>query len=397
MKISVKPSKLSGTIQAPSSKSYTQRALLASYLSNKSNVIINPLIANDTKYLLNLFHHTCHLIDDKEVYSLKSHNLGDLIFVSESAFLARVFSVLSGLDNHNFSIQFVNTLKNRDLSDILLLEKFGMKVDIDYNNGLIKSSGKLKYGIYHLNFVNSSQLLSGLLFALPLLEANSELYIDNLVSKPYIDLTIDVLNKFSIYIENQDYRRFYIKGNQEYSSAKITVENDWSNSAFLNIAKYFNNELNIASQDYDSKQGDKIIIDNITKAKSVNYINFNAVDYPDLIPALIPLCLNLDNESRIYGINRLVNKESNRADVIINEYNKLGADIRADDDCFIISKSKLKFAEVNANKDHRIAMSLTIAGLLSDVGLILDDADCVEKSYPNFYADLISVGALINE
>ncbi len=401
MTITVNKSTLSGEIKAPASKSMTQRALIASGLCNGTTSIYEPLFAEDTQSLINLLFRDTNSINyinpliintDKKLFEQ------NLLYSGESGFLTRVSTILSAVSENNVQIHFNKTLKNRNLDDLIeILSLFGVDVSIDYNYGLIIKSGKLKAGSYNLNFNDSSQVLSGLLFALPLLKNNSELNIYELVSKPYIDMTIEVLNKFGITIENKEYKHFYIKGNQDFKATLFEIENDWSNTAFLIVAAEISGKFNITNLKFNSSQGDKIIIDIINNARIDKCITFDATDYPDLVPALIPLCLNLEKESKISGISRLFNKESNRAESILNEFSKINADIKIENDTFIINKSKLKYAETFSHDDHRIAMSLAIMGLSMDDGLKIHNFECINKSYPNFMNDIKNLGGKIYE
>lgn len=401
MTITVIKSTLSGEIKAPTSKSMTQRALIASGLCDGTSNISNPLFAEDTVNLINLL---CQDINSNNFSNPLIINTNKKLFeyeflnTFESGFLTRALTVISTINENVVSIHFNKTLKNRNLDDIVeVIKLFSVNVSIDYAKGIIQKTGKLKAGSYNLNFAGSSQVLSGLLFALPLLSNNSELYIYNLVSKPYIDMTIEVLNKFGICIENKGYKHFYIKGNQEYKATSIEIENDWSNTAFLLVAAEISGKFNITNMKLNSIQGDKIIVDIIENARIDKCIKFDATDYPDLVPALIPLCLHLEKESKITGISRLFNKESNRAEAILTEFSKINANIKLENDTFIINKSKLKFAETFSHNDHRIAMSLAIIGLSMDEGLKIHNFECVNKSYPNFMNDIKILGGNLYE
>ncbi len=401
MKITVKKSILKGELNAPASKSITQRALIAASLCCSDSIIINPLIADDTLHLINfiksqtetnILNNSINIKGNIDLFKTKK------IFTGESGFLTRVLTTITGIYKDEIQIIFDNTLKYRNLDDLIrTLSLFGVNVKINYEEGYIIKSGQLKAGNYVLDFNDSSQVLSGLLFALPLLESDSIIKVNNLVSKPYISMTLTVLRKYGINIENEGFSNFYIKRNQNYNGTEFEVENDWSNTAFLLVASEIAGNFQINNLNIHSVQGDKIIIDIINEARANMCINFNAVDYPDLIPALIPLCLNLENESRISGISRLKNKESNRAEAIINEFSKINANLKVEEDSFIINKSELVYSETNSHNDHRIAMSLAVTGLNMESGLKIDNFECVNKSYPNFINDIKSVGGIIHE
>ena len=266
-----------------------------------------------------------------------------------------------------------------------------------------KISGPIGAGKSELDGSQGSQVLSGLLYALPMLNGGSEIHVRNLASKPYIDMTIDILGKFGIEIINNNYELFQIKGNQFYKSTDYTIEGDWSGASFLLSAAAICGQVSVCELNPDSIQADKKIL-NVLEMVGANAVlagdtvsishnnltsfEFDARDCPDLIPAILPLACNCKGRSIISGLGRLKNKESDRADVLFKEFTKLGADLRIDNDSMIIHGKELSGAITDSHGDHRIAMSLAISGLNARSDLTINSSGCVAKSYPSFFRDL---------
>ena len=252
----------------------------------------------------------------------------------------------------------------------------------------------------------SSQLLTGLLMALPLHNEDTELYVHNLKSKPYIDLTGNILNQFDIKINHRNYEWFYIEGNQKYSPVNADTEGDWSGAAFLVVAAAIAGNLKINKIDINSAQGDKAIVEvakiagakleyfdygiSVTK-NNLQAFEYDATDTPDLFPPLVALAVYCKGKSVIHGVHRLKHKESNRALTLKTEFEKIGAKIIIEDNKMIIEGSKITGNKVSSHNDHRIAMALAIAGLQAEGEMIIEGSEAVAKSWPDFFEDLESI------
>jgi len=224
-------------------------------------------------------------------------------------------------------------------------------------------------------------------------------------SKGYVDLTLEILDKFNINIENKNYEEFKIKGNSEYKSTNYTVEGDLSQAAFFLVAKEIGNNINCTGININTMQGDKEILNIIKKYSSIEMDNkeeiiIDASQIPDLVPILTVLAsLKNGKTTRIVKAERLRIKESDRLKAISSEMNKIGADItELPDGLLIKGLSNLKGdARVDSWNDHRIAMSLAIAATKCEKEIILDNYTAVNKSYPLFWNDYKSIGGVINE
>jgi 3-phosphoshikimate 1-carboxyvinyltransferase len=278
------------------------------------------------------------------------------------------------------------------------------------NQWPVKISGPLRAGNYKINGSFSSQILSGLLIALPLCHSDSEIVVDNLKSKTYVDMTISVMAAFGVECSHWNYSKFNIKGNQIYKGTEYAVEGDWSAAANLLVAAAISGNITIRALEVDSKQADvqiltaleqygaKISILNpraISVQKNENKpFNFDATDCPDLFPPLVVLAASCQGQSKIKGIHRLIHKESNRLESLKDIFSKLGLKLHSENDELIIKGSgQLTGNAIDSHNDHRIAMSGAIAATLTNTPIFISNTQCVKKSYPNFFEDLEKVKA----
>jgi 3-phosphoshikimate 1-carboxyvinyltransferase len=259
----------------------------------------------------------------------------------------------------------------------------------------------------------SSQFLTGLLLAYSASGVkNVSIKVNNLKSKPYIDLTLDVMKRFGLNVPaNQDYNEFIFSSTQSHQSKTVnyTVEGDWSSGAFLLVAGAIAGPITIRGLDLTSTQADKAIVDALMNANAgiaieakgikihpaeMHAFNFDATDCPDLFPPLVALAAYCKGKTEIKGVNRLTYKESNRALTLQEEFRKMGVEIELKADIMIISGGgKLKGTKVHSRHDHRIAMALAVAALKAAGETIVEEAQAVKKSYPDFYDDLKKLGA----
>jgi 3-phosphoshikimate 1-carboxyvinyltransferase len=256
----------------------------------------------------------------------------------------------------------------------------------------------------------SSQFITGLLIALPAAERDTTIEVRGAVSTPYIDMTIDTIKRFGVEVmyHEGDYSEFYVEGGQHYKAIDYTIECDWSSAAAIMVAAAIAGEVTISNISTLSRQADtaicraleragaSIIIeqDSITVAhRSLEAFTFDATQCPDLFPVLVALAAASDGVSTLYGIKRLRGKESDRAEVLRDEYEKLGIDIELDydKDVMRVVGGDVKRAEVDSHDDHRIAMSLAITGLRLEEELLIRNRECVAKSYPSFFEDIESL------
>jgi 3-phosphoshikimate 1-carboxyvinyltransferase len=274
--------------------------------------------------------------------------------------------------------------------------------------------GKLKPGVYELRGDVSSQFITGLIYALPLLDGDSTIKITTeMESIGYIDLTIDVLKKFGVTIEHNNYREYYIKGNQKYQKRDYRVEGDFSQVAFFLAAGVLGGEIECLDMREDSLQGDKAIVDiiknmggkvafenGILKASKSDLKGtvIDASQCPDLVPIAAVLGALSEGTTEIINAARVRIKESDRLKAIATELNKIGADvIEREDSLLIHGKKWLTGGTVNSWNDHRIAMAMAMASIRCTEKLVIEDSGSVKKSYPHFFEDFKSLGGKADE
>jgi 3-phosphoshikimate 1-carboxyvinyltransferase len=273
----------------------------------------------------------------------------------------------------------------------------------------VEVCGPVQGGEIEVDGSVSSQFLTGLLMALPLAAEDTTIAVENAVSKPYLDMTIDLASKFGVNIQHNDYEEFYVEGGQKYEATDLTIEGDWSAAAMLLVAGAVAGSVTVKNISTLSKQADVAVCDAlvragaelISEAKSVTAVNrplqafeFDATECPDLFPALATLAAAAEGVSTLVGTRRLEHKESNRAEAIAKEFGRLGieVDLSADNVMKIRGGKITGGVEVDSHGDHRMAMTLAVAGLISDKGVTIRGAECVAKSYPNFFEDINSLG-----
>ena len=270
-----------------------------------------------------------------------------------------------------------------------ICEKQGIKI-IKTNNTLT-FIGKLQADNFEIKGNISSQFISGLLFALPLLDEDSCInVITELESKNYIDITIDVLRQSGIIIDQKDDNKYYIIGNQQYSLNNCIVEGDYSNASFIDSFNYLNGEVNIKGLNKESYQGDKVYTSHFEKLNQ-EYCECDIKNCIDLGPILFAFA-SLKHGGCFTGVSRLRIKESDRISDIKEELQKFNVEVIEEDNKVIINNKNIKAPNeiLNGKNDHRIVMALSI--MLSVYGGMIEGVEAVNKSYPSFFDDLKSLG-----
>ncbi len=399
MNVIIKPSVASGEINAPPSKSCAHRLLICAALAEGKSVIENIGINDDIIATISCLKELGAKIEidgnKAVVYGIENNKRKEHInlFCNESGSTLRFLIPLSLVFSDTAVFSGSDRLLERPQSvyEKLFSEK-GCYLKSRENSLL--AGGELKSGIYEIPGDVSSQFLTGLLFTLPLLDGDSEIVLTTpLQSAPYVDITIDVLLKFGVEIQKGN-SEFYIKGNQKYLPRNLTVEGDWSNSAFLDAFNLIGGNVDVLGMNEESYQGDKIYREfykDLQKGTPILDIS----DCPDLGPVLIS-CAALCNGAKLTGTKRLKIKESDRGIAMQTELSKFGIDISVYENQIIIPKTEIKAPTENLNchNDHRIAMSLAV--LCSKVGGALENAQCVNKSYPEFFDDIKTLGIQID-
>lgn len=410
------PSKVRGVIKAPSSKSMTQRAIAASLLAVGDSTIINPSYCDDSLAAMSIATGLgARLEPSPDKLSVTGTGIlrENKLNCGESGLAIRMFSPVAALYPEEIIITGSGSLKKRPMGMIEdALSQFGVRCKS--NDGFLPLSitGPLTGGKCDIDGSVSSQLLTGLLMALPLATNNSNINVINLKSKPYIDMTLQVLEKFGIRVDRIGYNNFKIQGNQKYIPQVFSVESDWSGGAFLLVAGAISGDITVEGLRTDSRQSDKAILTALDKAgarlsikeNSIGISNsklkafeFDATESPDLFPPLAALAAYCEGVSAIRGVSRLKYKESNRAGAIIEEFKKMNINVEVNDDYMLITGGKPSGAHVNSHDDHRIAMAAAVTATGSDEKVYIKDSQCVSKSYPGFFDDLRKIGVTVFE
>ena len=428
MKVKIKPSILSGEIVIPPSKSYSHRAIISAALANgeKKSKINNLKFSVDIETTVKIMENWGAKITKKEGSLEILGNNGKIvpkknyIQCNESGSTIR-FLIPVGLTSENELIfDGKGKLIDRPLDSYYkIFDDQGIKYEMSEDKLPLKVNGKLKAGNYEIDGNISSQFITGLLYALPLLDGDSTIVINkNLESKGYIDLTLEILKLSGIKIKNNDYKSFEIKGNQEYKYFDYTVEGDYSQVAFWIVAGIISankdNEIKCLHLNKYSLQGDKAIIEIVQKmgAKLEIFDDYVIVkpsktkgtiidvsQCPDIAPILTVLGALSEGETKIINAERLRIKESDRIISIKTELNKLGAEVEEVGDSLVIQGVNTfeGGVEVSAWNDHRIAMSLAIASIRCKNEIVIDEAESVKKSYPHFWDDFEKMGGQIEK
>ena len=416
MEIIIVPSELQGTVRAPSSKSMTQRAIAAAILTEGQSTIINPSDCNDSVAAKSI---AASLGADISVIPNGLNITGsgklkeNILNCGESGLAIRMFSPVAALYPCEITMTGSGSLKNRPMTMIKdTLTQLGVRCSS--NKGLLPLiiQGPLKGGKCITDGSVSSQLLTGLLMALPVAPGDSEITVLNLKSKPYIDLTLQVLDKFGISVVNDNYSRFTISGSQKYKATVMEVESDWSGGAFLLVAGAVNGDVSVTGLRSDSRQSDKTILTALDRAgarmkitensvrvskSELRSFEFDATEAPDLFPPLTALASYCTGISGIKGVSRLIHKESDRAKALMEEFGKMNIKVEIKEDYMLITGGKVKGAVVNSHNDHRIAMAEAVAALGASGSVTIENPRCVAKSYTAFFEDLRTLGANISD
>ena len=386
MKIKIEKGLPSGVFNAPPSKSYAHRLLICSALSGEECTVsgIAPsediLATLDSVKALGVAYAQS---GDVVVFQKKGAPLGNEFKCRESGSTLRFFIPIALSRGGVFVFKGTERLISRGISvyeDICAL----CGISVEYTKDSIRFEGKLRSGTYEVRGDISSQFITGLLFALPMLDGDSVVKITTeLESRPYIDITLDCLSRFGIEIMERADNEFYIKGNQKYISQDTIVEGDFSNSAFLDAFKILGAPVSVNGLNYASKQGDKAYLELFEQIKK-GYLEADISSCPDLAPVLFALCAYCEG-GYITGTRRLKIKESDRASAMAEELSKLGIRVDVYENAVKINKGELKApcVPLSSHNDHRIAMALSV--LATAVGAEIDGAEAVSKSYPDFF------------
>ncbi len=425
MIVTIQPSDIKGVIQAPTSKSSMQRACAAALLTPGATEIFNPGKSNDDLAALEVIQKLGARVAFNEDGSITINSAGIMpaageINCGESGLGIRMFTPIAALSSEEITINGTGSLVTRPMDFFdEIFPKLG--IAIKSNNGKLPLviKGPLVPQNIEVDGSLSSQFLTGLLMAFGASNAkNVSIKVKDLKSKPYIDLTLEVMKQFGWHVENRNYEEFFFgeKSAQtdvidETWQGRYTVEGDWSGGAFLLVAAAIAGDTTINGLDLNSTQADKAIVTALKDSgvkivatgntihvgvAELRSFDFDATDCPDLFPPLVALAAYCDGDSVIKGVKRLAHKESDRSLTLQQEFLKMGVSILLDGDIMTVQGGRgVEGAKVRSHHDHRIAMACAVAALKASAPTTIEDAESINKSYPNFFNDIVSLGVVL--
>ncbi|MEM1545108.1 MAG: 3-phosphoshikimate 1-carboxyvinyltransferase [Candidatus Methanomethylicia archaeon] len=414
MNIKVYPSQVHGSIKAPASKSYTHRVLFCSALANGRSIVRNPLLCSDVYATINALrsvgvevyvNNESIIVDGGELTQPQNP-----INCIESGTTMRFTVGLCSLINGKSIVTGSKSLLRRPIKPLVdALNVLGAKCTCI--NGLppITVEGVLKGGSVLVDSSLSSQFISSIMIAAPKSSIGVEIRsIVEPVSKPYILITLDVMNSFNVSVKYSNDFKFISVERQNYTPKDFTVEGDWSSAAILLVLGVVGGMVTVQGLNMNSFQGDKSIVDllkliNIPIEIGNNYVSvtkhlikpfeFNISDTPDLFPILCVLSACSIGTCRLYGVNRLRFKESDRVVAMADGLMKMGVNVALSSDYIAIKGGRVMGGvTIDSYNDHRIAMAFTVLATIADNPIIIKNAECVSKSYPSFWDDVRRLG-----
>lgn len=409
------PFQFNKTLTIPSSKSHLQRLIALSSICNHTSIIHNVHFCDDVNAALSAAQQigASIKVNDKTLEikgnSKFPQNKSVIIDINESGLSARMFGIITSTLFDEVVLTGKGSILKRDMSSLIdILSQAGCKV-YSLNNYLpIHIKGKANYSKIQIKETDTSQIITGLLFAAPLLSKDVNIFVNHPLSIPYIELSINTAKLFGIQIEHsKDYNYFHIKAPQLLQPTNTIAEGDWSNAAFFIVAAALSGKARFLGLNFESSQADKFILKVLDQSNTPFYIENNneliveksnelkpfKVDLthcPDLFPPLVVLAAGIKGTSILSGISRLINKESNRLNVLINEFTRLGLEISTENDTMIIKGTgKLNGGIIHSHNDHRIVMAAAIAATISENPVVIENPEAINKSYPLFFEDLL--------
>jgi 3-phosphoshikimate 1-carboxyvinyltransferase len=399
-----------------------QRGCAASLLFNGTTIIRNPGHSNDDKAALGVIKDMGAVIKKGDDGSLQITGGGvspdcDTVNCGESGLGIRMFTPIISLSNKRITISGEGSLVTRPMDFFdEVLPQLGVQIISKEGKLPLQVKGPLQPKNITIDGSLSSQFLTGLLFGYAASHAKDvTITVNNLKSKPYIDLTLAVMKQFGWEVENRNYEQFHFTGasKQPSSSITYTVEGDWSGAAFLLVTGAIGGNIVVKGLDVQSTQADRAVLQALQASgarmsiqaeqieigpAALKAFQFDATECPDLFPPLVALAAYCKGTTVIEGVTRLTHKESNRALTLQEEFGKMGVEIELQDNLMLIKGGNgLKGAAVHSHHDHRIAMACAVAALQATGETVISEAQAINKSYPDFYEHIQALGAVVKK
>jgi 3-phosphoshikimate 1-carboxyvinyltransferase len=419
--LKVRPSKLEGEVAAPPSKSYTHRAFAIALLARGRSEVINPLLSFDTQATIDAVRILGGRVEkrngDWQVMGTRGElePRSSLIDVKNSGTTLRFFAAIAALSPKPVGLTGDESIRARPMGPLIeALVRLGAKARCEGLRGRppVVVGGGLKGGDVEISGAISSQFISALLLASPYARADVELHVTELRSKPYVEMTLEMLDAAGASIRrNSDLTQFRIPGGQVFRSTRFSIPGDFSSAAFtLGAAALVGAVVRVNNLDVGGVQGDKRIVDLLrefgaevkARGKAVEVsspgrltgIEVDCGDNPDLVPVLAVLGAVADGRTILLNIPHLRYKETDRLRALTRELRKLGAQVdELPGELRIRGVRQLKGAQLSSYGDHRMAMALAVAGLVAKGETIIDGAESIKVSYPTFVEDMKKLGA----
>ena len=410
------PGRFNGVLHGHPCKSITQRALALAMMHKGKTILSNCGYSNDDRAALNIIEQCgVSVLPYTNEWHIESSGIGfegDSIFTAEESGLsARMFSLLLATSPSSFIMNGSGSLLNRPMDGLInMLEEFGVKATAANNKLPLQVQGPLQPKNAVIEGGMSSQYITGLFLAIAYTCVEPvSIKLTALKSRPYLLLTVDMLKSFGYDIVETSFNEFvFTPKERAYEIIRFRVENDWSSAANMLVAGSIAGYSEVHGLNPASLQADRKIINVLAdaNAKIVSHQNiitasksdlqpfeFDATDCPDLFPPLMALAATVQGISRIRGLHRLATKESDRGLALKEEFGKLGVHSAFENDELVVfGRGIIKGGKVHSHGDHRIAMSLALAGMVADAPVEVSGAEAIDKSYPAFFEDCLKAG-----
>jgi 3-phosphoshikimate 1-carboxyvinyltransferase len=405
----INPFQVQHVIHSNASKSDAQRCLILAALSNKPTKLIGLDQSEDISAMLSCIQELGASYDNETstvhpatVELRESISLN----VQESGFALRTLAFVAMAFTKKLTLDGTGSILQRDHSQLChILQQIGFTVESNGAKLPIQITGSASKINVNVNGKAGSQAISGLFLLAPFLEQDSFVSIESLKSKPYLEMTIARMRDFGIVLHAVNEDSYHIPGNQLIEKNEVHIEGDWSGAANPIVGAAISGKLELHGLNRHSLQADRQILQVIQdfgatmtwkddvlfihQSKTNSPFETNISDCPDLFPILVVLACAANGTSKIIGINRLQNKESDRLSVMCEVLEKFEMTYQLDStEIFINGNGRVAGGEIDTHNDHRIAMAATIAACIARNSIQLTDASCVAKSYPKFFTDL---------
>lgn len=427
MKLRFTPGATSGSVIAPPSKSYSHRALILAALADGESTLHNFLVADDTRYTLDVLDvlGVSHQLDGS---TLRMTGVGGKfpmppgkhqVYVGNSGSTVRMAGPLAALTQGSLVFDGESALYRRPVSDLLqALKGLGIEarsLNQDGNPPIEIHGGVLQGGTVAVGGQISSQHVSGLLMVSPYASRNVRIKVPGgLLSKPYVDITMDAMRAFGGEVGNDNYDQFVVSAGKTYRAREYTVEGDYSSAAFcFALGAIGGQPVTVRGLNPASCQGDRYFLEiiqrmgadvkiaegaiTVSRDKPLTGITLDMGNYPDIVQPLAVVAACAGGQTRINNIGHLIYKETDRINNTGAELLKMGVKLEATENTLTITGGRPRGAEVDSHRDHRMAMSLAVLALFAEGSTLVSGVEAISKSYPGFFTDLRTLGAEFQE